>query len=84
MEDAQRVTELHAYDFPSSVECDEHRQAEIKRRERRHQARLHKEVRRQRVVLRNELQGRRPPEWQVQQRAKLKITADDQSQVADK
>jgi hypothetical protein len=70
------------YEYPSSVECEKHLRAGFKRRERRHQAQLHKEVRRQRAVLRDELHGR-PPEWQVQQRATLKIAADDHSQVAD-
>jgi hypothetical protein len=64
-----------------SAECVKHLRTESKRRERRHQARLHKEVRRQRVVLRGELGGRRPPEWQVQQRAILKITAEEQPQA---
>jgi hypothetical protein len=66
----------------SSVECDDHVRAEIKRRVRRHQARLQKEVRRQREVLRNELGGRRPPEWRVQQRAILKIMSEDQRDEA--
>jgi hypothetical protein len=55
----------------------------VKHRMRLIQDRLHEERRRQRKVLRNELGGRRPPEWQVRQRAILKITAEEQPQAAD-
>jgi hypothetical protein len=57
----------------SSAECDEHVEAVDKRRAKLLDDRRHEEVRRQREVLRDELDGRRVAEWQVQQHAMRKI-----------
>jgi hypothetical protein len=54
-----------------------------KRRAKLLEDRRHEEVRRQREVLRDELDGSRVPEWQVQHDATCKIMADGQRQAAD-